>query len=376
MSELRGIGWDHPRCRAPLERAARDRHVRWEFRSLVAFNDQSLAELADDYDLLVVDHPHVAAAAEADALAPLDVLLGPERLAQPAADSAGPSFASYGYSGRQWALPIDSACQVSAARPDLLASAEVTRPRTWAETLELARARPGSVALPLTPADSFCCLLTLCSQRAAPVTLEGRLRFDRAALEMLMELAALVDATSFTQSPPDLLARLQAGSDLLYVPLVFGYTDFSRPADGGNVQFGMPPAFAAGGGGPVLGGAGLAVSSRSPHTAEAAEMCLWLAAADAQRDLVLPAGGQPASAALWADSLADATVGGFFSATAPALESAYVRPSHPGWPEFQKAAGSVLAEALAAGSNIDATLASLDDTAELVSDTAASVSER
>lgn len=360
MSALRGIGWDHPRCRGPLELAATRRDVVWEFRSLEAFNDQPPAELADEYDLLVVDHPHVAAAAEAGALAPLDTLLAPEVLADRAADSAGASFSSYVYAGHHWALPIDAACQVSAARTDLLAAARRPRPQTWDHALELARELPGTVALPLRPADAFCSLLTLCAQRGAPVLLEAGMRFDRGAVELLVELAALVDEISFAAAPPELLRRLQDEDRLLYVPLVFGYTGFSRLP----VAFGAPPRLDGGQGGPVLGGAGLAVSARSASVAEAADLCAWLAGEDAQREVVLAAGGQPASAAVWSDVRADAAVGGFFSATGAALASAYVRPRHPAWPAFQEEAGRSLAAALAEARDADATLAVLDDLAE------------
>jgi len=62
--ELRGIGWDHPRCMAPLRACAEAwaaAHpavaLAWEARPLSAFEDQPLEQLAASYDLLAIDHP-------------------------------------------------------------------------------------------------------------------------------------------------------------------------------------------------------------------------------------------------------------------------------------------------------------------------------
>jgi hypothetical protein len=63
MVTLRGITWDHPRGRAPLVATAaafaRDHDVRitWDARSLYAFGAQPLEQVAQDYDLRIIDHP-------------------------------------------------------------------------------------------------------------------------------------------------------------------------------------------------------------------------------------------------------------------------------------------------------------------------------
>jgi len=85
---LRGIGWDHERCLAPLTAAASawaERRpgtvVEWDSRSLAAFNDQPIDGLAETYDLIVVDHPFVGAAAETSCLVPLERVLPAGELA-------------------------------------------------------------------------------------------------------------------------------------------------------------------------------------------------------------------------------------------------------------------------------------------------------
>ena len=64
MIELRGTTWDHPRgwggTRATADAFTRERadvRVTWETRSLQAFADHPIGELAATYDLIVLDHP-------------------------------------------------------------------------------------------------------------------------------------------------------------------------------------------------------------------------------------------------------------------------------------------------------------------------------
>jgi multiple sugar transport system substrate-binding protein len=81
---------------------------------------------------------------------------------------------------------------------------------------------------------------------------------------------------------------------------------------------------------------------------------------ETQRDIVVPAGGQPSSRAVWVDPEADALVGGFFSGTRSTIESSYVRPRDPWWPAYQEAAGVALVEALRSGATPDAIHDDLD----------------
>src|SRR5262249_3855770 len=139
---LRAIGWDHPRCQLPMLACAsawRDRagvEIAWSWRSLEAFGDQPLEELAPGHDILVIDPPFSGTAAATGCLHPLDALLARDELDALARDAVGPTHASYCYAGRQWGLATDAACQVSAIRNDLL---ETSAPGTWDGVLALAR---------------------------------------------------------------------------------------------------------------------------------------------------------------------------------------------------------------------------------------------
>lgn len=354
---LRGLGWDHERCTHPLracseawERLHPEVALVWRNRSLTAFGDEPLEEVAHRYDLIVIDHPFCGTAEATGALLPLDDLLAPDLLATLAADSIGASHASYAYHGHQWALATDAACQVSAVRDDLLDGASA--PATWAEVRALARAQPGRVAIPLAPAQAMCAFLTLCANAGSPAA-EIPARFVEfevglASLELLEELYRLGPSGATEWEQPDVLGILTAGDELVYVPLVFGFVTYAR-ADRVPYpcRFLDLPSAGAGPIGAILGGAGLAVSATSAYPDESAAFAAFASGAEAQRTLVGPAGGQPGSRTAWNTPELDRTADGFFSGTTATIEHAWVRPRERWWPTFQLEGGRLLSRGLA-----------------------------
>jgi len=328
---LRALGWDHPRCRAPMTACAArwsethpDASVAWSFRSLQAFGDEPVEAAARDFDLVVIDHPFCGRAAETGCLVPPDGLVPPETLDELAADTVGASHESYRYGGRQWGLATDAACQLSALRPG------VDAPRTWAEAVEFARGSRS--ALPPSPPHAISSFLSL----SAGTALEDEEAAGR-AWAMLAELYAAGPPEALEWEPPEVLAQLAAG-ELDYVPLTYGYVTYAD-----RCSFAPVPGVRGG----VLGGAGLAVSSASDQADEAAEFAVWASGAEAQRTIVAPAGGQPGSRSAWLDNEIDRSVHGFYSATLVAHEQAWVRPRDAWWPAFQLASGRLLVDALA-----------------------------
>jgi multiple sugar transport system substrate-binding protein len=353
---------------AAVWRSVRGVEVTWEARPLSAFNDQPVDELTADYDLVLFDHPMVGAIARAGCLAPLDELLPEDVLDDHAADTVGGSHASYHYAGHQWGLAVDAACQVAASRPDLVAAYEVELPTTWDDVVALGRALPGKVVVPLYPADALCGLLTISANLGSPLDEEAS-GFSHDAVALLATLAEVVDRSSFGLNPPAVLDLMTRGEAIVYAPLLFGYTNYSRPCvTGSRVCFTDIPtaiptartrgpvesdpgesADSAGPRGSTLGGAGIGLSATSAHRTEAAAFASWVSGAAAQRYVVLPNEGQPASAATWSDPSADAMVGGFFSDTRATMDAAWTRPRAPWWRAFQEEASRRLAEELAAG---------------------------
>lgn len=355
---LRALGWDHERCTAPMRACSEawgllhpEVELIWQYRSLTAFGDEPLEQVADRYDLIMIDHPFCGTAEATGTLAPLDDLLGPDLLAALAADSIGASHASYSFHGRQWALATDAACQVAAVRDDLLDGAPV--PATWDDVRALARARPGRVAVPLAPAQAMCAFLTLCANAGKPAAEDpARLvepEVGLVAVELLEELHRLGPAGSLEWEQPDVLSRLTCGDELVYVPLVFGFVTYaSADRVPSPCRFLDLPSAGAGPVGAILGGAGLAVSATSAYPEEAAAFAAFASGAEAQRTLVGPAGGQPGSRTAWTAPELDSASGGFFSGTSATIEQAWVRPRERWWPALQLEGGRLLIRGFAA----------------------------
>lgn len=382
MTTLRGITWNHTRGYAPMAVTGQvfaDRHpgieVVWDRRSLWAFGEQSLEEVVAAYDLLVVDHPLIGWAATAGALLPVDLHLPPEAFDRIRGGAVGRTQESYGFGGHHYALAIDAACQVAAARPDLLAAAGEELPRTWEAVVSLAR-RTGGVALPLNAIDAFSAFLTMCAHLGAPVASDpadpsdpsdpaGGFA-DRAvaveALARFAELATLVDPTCATANPIAILDRMSGGDEVMYCPLVFGYTNYSRDGYASRplTFHDIPCDTGLGPRGSCLGGAGLAVSASTAHRDEALAYAAMVGDPGTQRADYLLSGGQPAAAAAWDDADANRITRDFFRSTRRTLDAAYLRPRDPDFPAFQTAAATLVRDAVLAGERGTAVLDRLE----------------
>ena len=139
MTSLKGMTWSHPRGYDPMVATSREWAaktgvtIEWDKRSLQDFESFPVEELARQYDMIVIDHPHVGQVVDEGCLGPLDV---PGREAEREAlakGSVGRSYPSYQYAGHQWAFPIDAATQVMAYRADL-----IDAPKSWDDVVALA----------------------------------------------------------------------------------------------------------------------------------------------------------------------------------------------------------------------------------------------
>jgi multiple sugar transport system substrate-binding protein len=368
MRQLRGMTWSHPRGYDPLVACAklwREKtgvEVAWEQRSLQDFESYPVEDLAQRYDLIVIDHPHVGQVVREGCLLPLD---RPERgaaLPQLARQSVGPSVESYRYAGRLWALPVDAATQVQAFRPDLIAGPA----ESWAAVMELARA--GRVLCPLRPPHSLMVFFTLAANLGTPCAAApgGPLieaNAGAAVYERLRALAAAIDPACFELDPIAVFERMAiADSTIACVPFIYGYVSYAiagfRPA---RLAFADIPI--AGGKGPVgstLGGTGMAVSARSSEPQAATDFAFWVTSDEVQRGPYAAAGGQPGNAAAWDDASVNAAAGNFYRATRATLEGAWVRPRHDGYMAFQDAAARRLNQALRQDEAAASALADLD----------------
>ena len=367
MVKLRGMTWDHARGFDPMVATSNayaaahpEVEITWEKRSLQAFADRPISEMAQTYDLMVIDHPHVGEVAKQGNLLPLDGLRDGE-MAALAAGSVGLSHPSYSFAGRQWSLAIDTATPVACLRPDLLDRA----PKLWAEVLDLAR--EGRVGFALIPINALMSFFGMARNLGYGVAEDPDHLLAPAegghVLELLREIVALVDSRCLTLDPIGIYEWMGRRADApAYSPFGYGYTNYSRQ---GFCAY--PLAFHDAPGiteptprGTVLGGTGIAVSAFTKHPDIAVDYAFWIAGADCQKGLFTASGGQPAHAAAWEDDACNALTNDFFRNTRQTLNTAWLRPRYDGYMGLQDRAGDIVHACLRGETSKAATLAALD----------------
>lgn len=328
--ELVGLAWDDPRGYGPLEAvegalAAADRtraiRVRWDIQPLAGFESRSIDELAQQYDLIVMDHPHTAAACAAACLTPVG----------PFDDSyVGAARDCYLLDGEQWAAPVDASCHVAAWGSEI----DGDRLTTWDEVFAAAD-RGLRVAAPLAGVHSLMALLSLLASYGLEPTIDFTSQPEMTpALTTLRRLAACCPA-ALDWNPIEALHAVGSGQ-VDYLPCTFGYAHFVNQ----GVSFGrMPAALPGRPSRAILGGAGLAVSARSRQPDAAVRFARLAASAAVQRTIWPEHGGQPAHREAW-DVLASEQA--FYRVARSAIETAFVRPIHPEWNRFQIEAGTAI----------------------------------
>ena len=351
---LKGLTWDHPRGYAPLvggvsEYQQRNPNVKihWDRRTLREFGEAPIEQYLDGYDLLIVDHPFVGFAAAHNVLVDLASSLSEAEKQFFAADSVGPSWESYWYDGGLWALPIDAATQVASYRPDLLAALSSIVPSTFDDVLNLgskARKAGQYIVVPACPTDAISLFFSLSANLGYPIPRESEHFVENSvALEILGRLHALVAVAhpkSVDWNPIQVYDFMISGSDGVYCPYGFGYSNYSRINYSVRLKFSNAPgAGQRGCAGTMLGGTGVAISKLSAHQSEAIAYAKWLVSPEHQRGDYFREGGQPASLGAWLDKSVNAASGDFFSDTLLSLQTAYVRPRFDGFVSFFEAAG-------------------------------------
>jgi multiple sugar transport system substrate-binding protein len=340
---LRGMTWDHPRAYRPLEAydaTAAGPRVTWERQSLADFEARPIRDLARDHDLLVVDHPGLGAALAGGSLLAVEDLVDADLVATWRHAAVGPTWDSYTVDGRQWALPIDAATQVSLRSDDLPEA-----PTSWREVGVLAARVP--TALCLDGPHAFLSLLGMAVGEAETLL---DVHAATAALELQQDLWRLVDREVSLGDPITVHAAV-ADRVVDYCPLAYGYASYARPASGLRpVRWSDAPTFAGTRPATVLGGTGLAVSAVSgADLDEVRAFLVGFLDPAVQTGLVPEHAGQPAARAAWDDPRLDATWGRYYTSTRASLEAAYVRPRCDGWIGLQEHASTLVREAITTG---------------------------
>jgi multiple sugar transport system substrate-binding protein len=163
-------------------------------------------------------------------------------------------------------------------------------------------------------------------------------------------------------NPPQLLDQMSTSNEIIYSPLLFGYSNYARAGYRDHlVRFADMPLNSSGEPhGAILGGAGLAISSRSAHPDQAADYAAFVASADIQGGMYFETGGQPGYRGAWLDQRTNAASNDFFRDTLATLDGAALRPRYNGWITVQDRACEILHQFLVEKNDPDRTLDALD----------------
>lgn len=369
---LRGITWNHSRGFLPMVATAQrfselNPHVQitWEKRSLQQFADFSIQELAEVFDLLVIDHPWAGFAAKTKSIVPLDQYLSKAYLKDQEDNSVGASYESYHYDGHQWALPIDAATPVAASRPDLLTDRGLQLPQSFEDLLALAD--QGLVAFAGIPIDVLMNFYTLCcSLGEDPCQSDDEVvsaATGTKALKMYRELAVKIDKANFDRNPIQVYEAMTKTDEIAYCPFAYGYSNYSRNGYSrkalhfhdmisldGKINLRS-----------TLGGTGLAISSKCAEMEVAVAYAAYVGSPECQQTLFFESGGQPGHLAAWKNEEVNRQSHQYFKNTLPALERAFLRPRYHGSMFFQDHAGDVVRDYLMNGGDETEVLSAMNE---------------
>ena len=359
MKILKGITWNHTRGLLPMVATAQrfselnpDIEISWEKRSLQDFADHNIEDLAKRFDLMVIDHPWTGFGAKTNTILPLSDYLSADYIQDQKENTVGKSFESYVFGGKLWALPIDAATPVAAARLDIFKALGLSLPQTFDDLLNLAK--KGLVAFAGIPIDSLMSFyMFCCSLGEAPFQSQNRVisqEIGVKALKYFRELAQYIAPENFDRNPIKVYEAMVNTNNIAYCPFAYGYSNYSRIGYSKNLlHFYDLVSLNGQNMTSALGGTGLAVSAFSKYIPEAIKYAEFTGSSYVQQNIFADNGGQPGHLKAWINERINNTTHQYFQNTLPALERAFLRPRYFGHMDFQDYAGDFVRDYLMNG---------------------------
>lgn len=360
MKNLRILAWDHRRATDPLRHAisafqAQNNGVEIEIdiRPLSAFEHQGMAGAVRACDMIVYDHPFSGDVAERELFLPLDAhmpdLLAPEH----GSLYIGPSLESYRHGGRIWGAPIDGATQHAILRADLLEKINAAVPKSWQDAESLGRTlrqRGMYLALPIETPHAMLTIGALMANMGRPWSADPHMPVVldsdalRTAMAHVRQLLAYCPKDTLEWNSIDVHEAMVNRDDIAYCPCVYGYATYGEPDMRRPLSFadfaGPNAPFHAGS---VLGGTAIGISRHTQHPELALSFARFMLQTHIQDGIIPENHGQPATMQAWNNPEHDARFNGFYSAVRASMQTAWIRPRLPRYPEFQRDAGQALA---------------------------------
>ena len=217
---------------------------------------------------------------------------------------------------------------------------------------------------PIKPVDAISSFNTIAANLGNPInSKEGvfiELSIANSILEMMKKLADLVPRECLSMNPIETLDYMSTNDDILYCPLLYGYSNYSRLNFRESlIHFTDIPSFNGkenNCSGSQLGGTGLAISKSTKHLKTALKYSFWVASANCQRELYYDSGGQPGNVLAWRDDKINENCNNFFKNTLKTLDKSWLRPRYDGYMYYQDKAGTLINNFLKGENSIDFTV--------------------
>ena len=354
MITLKGMTWDHSRGYDPMIATSKvfaKKHnnnisIEWDKRSLQEFADRPIEQMTEEYDLMVIDYPHVGEVSAKGLLQNFDLENYKDDLELLKKQSVGFSHKSYNIDGHQWALALDAATQVSSFRSDLITSL----PKSWDELVLLAKNK--RVIWPLKPVHAISSFYSIYNNITDDFEPQNKnfvqKNFGVQTLEMMKHISKYLIDECFYMDPIRTAEILSETDDFFYSPYTYGFSNYSREGYRKNLlTYGNVIDLSnKGPHGTHLGGTGIAISNKSKHKELALDYSYWIAGSDCQQTIFYTNGGQPGNSDAWENNTINLETNNFFKNTRLTLDQAWVRPRHNGYMKFQDESGNIINEYL------------------------------
>ena len=352
---IKGVAFDHPRIMKPLQASAAafmsrfpDTRIEWVKNSLAEFEETSLCQNSERYDIFAFDHPLIGDSVVDGCILDLEEIR-PGLIQDLRFRSMGLSLDSYVYGNSLFGVPFDGASQNSAW---VRSSFIERKPPTNLGELSSFVSQHGesSVALPLSPAHSSSTFLTIAASSGEIAEKESFLMEPARlmkAYEIFSAIVKLSDPQSVFHDPISLLNEMSEGSQVLFSPYIFGYGIYSSSSFSKEpLSFGSALSIDGSPTRSVLGGAGIAISSQSGQPDLALDYVEFLVSDECMTEIVGPNNGQGGIQAGWGAGADPEMANYFFGSTSDSIRSAFVRPRYRGFVNFFSELGAYLTDSV------------------------------